>query len=118
MAPEVIKGEDHTHSLDFWSLGVMAYEFLTGALPFNSDTPEKVFARILKRDIKFPPVGRDDDMMSPEAYDFINKLLETDPKKRLGYKDINDIKNHPWLFDIDWDHIMDAEPPFRPLGRD
>ena len=43
MAPEVIKGEEHTHSLDFWSLGVVAYEFLTGSLPFNDQSPEKVF---------------------------------------------------------------------------
>lgn len=66
----------------------MAYEFLVGALPFNSDTPEKVFQRILKRDLKFPPVGRDDGMMTPEAHDIINKLLEPDPKKRLGFNNI------------------------------
>lgn len=49
MAPEVIEGKDHTHALDFWSLGVVAYEFLTGALPFNDDSPDKVFKRILAR---------------------------------------------------------------------
>jgi len=54
MAPEVIKGEEHTFALDFWSLGVITYEFLTGKLPFNDDTPEKVFKKILNRDIVFP----------------------------------------------------------------
>jgi serine/threonine protein kinase len=34
MAPEVINGEENTPSLDFWSFGVIVYEFLTGALPF------------------------------------------------------------------------------------
>ena len=79
MAPEVIQGEDHTPSLDFWSLGVITYEFLTGALPFNDETPEKVFKRILSRDIKFPTIGRDEDEMTPEAHDLINKLLNSDP---------------------------------------
>lgn len=49
MAPEVIQGKDHTYALDFWSLGVVAYEFLTGGLPFNDETPEKVFKKILDR---------------------------------------------------------------------
>jgi serine/threonine protein kinase len=40
MAPEVLKGEEVSYLMDFWSLGVLSYEFLTGSLPFNSDTPE------------------------------------------------------------------------------
>ena len=39
MAPEVIKGEDTNYLLDFWSLGIIGYEFLTGNLPFNDDSP-------------------------------------------------------------------------------
>jgi serine/threonine protein kinase len=34
MAPEVINGEENTKALDFWSLGVIVFEFLTGGLPF------------------------------------------------------------------------------------
>jgi serine/threonine protein kinase len=40
MAPEVIMGHEVSILMDFWSLGIIAYEFLTGDLPFNSDTPE------------------------------------------------------------------------------
>ena len=43
MAPEVIEGQTNTASLDFWSLGVIVYEFLTGALPFQAPTPLEVF---------------------------------------------------------------------------
>ena len=39
MAPEVIMGESVNYLLDFWSLGVIGYEFLTGNLPFNDETP-------------------------------------------------------------------------------
>ena len=79
MAPEVVEGKEHTHSLDFWSLGVMAYEFMTGALPFNDDEPEKVFKRILDRKINFPNIGYEENDMTPEAYSLINGLLQSDP---------------------------------------
>ena len=46
MAPEVINGEENTKALDFWSLGVIVYEFLTGALPFSASSPIEVFKRI------------------------------------------------------------------------
>ena len=65
MAPEVIKGEEHTPALDFWSLGIICFEFLTGALPFNDETPEKVFSNILNRDFKvYPQIGPEDGMIS------------------------------------------------------
>ena len=60
MAPEVLLGENHTFRLDFWAIGVITYELLTGALPFNDDTPEKVFKNILNREIKYPPIGTED----------------------------------------------------------
>jgi serine/threonine protein kinase len=36
MAPESLKGEDVSYLMDFWSLGVLAFEIMTGTLPFNS----------------------------------------------------------------------------------
>jgi serine/threonine protein kinase len=57
MAPEVIKGESVNYLLDFWSLGVIGYEFLTGNLPFNDETPSKIFNNILEKEIEWPPIG-------------------------------------------------------------
>lgn len=57
MAPEVIKGEDVNYLLDFWSLGIIGYEFLTGNLPFNDDSPELIFKNILTKEIPWPEVG-------------------------------------------------------------
>ena len=83
LAPEVILGQGHGKEVDWWSLGVILYEFLTGVPPFNADSPQEIFENILTRNIHWPPVPDD---MSPEAFDLINKLLEMDPKKRIGAK--------------------------------
>ena len=58
MAPEVIKLEGEVNYLiDYWSLGIILYEFLTGNLPFNDETPELVFQNILQKDIFWPEPG-------------------------------------------------------------
>jgi len=88
IAPEILRGEKHTFRLDFWSLGIMVYEFLTGALPFNDETPEKIFKNILKGDIKYPPIGDEEGMITKEAHSFIEALLNHDPLKRLGSQGI------------------------------
>ena len=57
-------------------------------------------------------------MISPEAYDLINKLLTMDPKKRLGAKGIHEIKQHPFFAGVDWTHLMEAPAPFVPGGKE
>ena len=86
MAPEVIKGQDVNYLLDFWSLGIIAYEFFTGNLPFNDDSPKKIFQNILNKEIDWPEAGDDDYQINPVALDFLQKLLVRDPKSRLGAK--------------------------------
>lgn len=65
--------------LDWWSLGIIIYEFLTGALPFNDDTPEKIFKNILARKITYPPIGNEPGQISFEAHSLIEALLNPDP---------------------------------------
>jgi serine/threonine protein kinase len=48
IAPEVLKGQKHTFCLDFWSLGIIVYEFLTGSLPFHDNTADQIFANIYR----------------------------------------------------------------------
>lgn len=115
MAPEVIKGEENTKALDLWSFGVIVFEFLTGGLPFQADTPYDVFQRIKNRDIKYPPIGREDNQMSPEAHSLIEGLLSMDPKTRST---TDQVKLHQFFKGIDWDHLMEMEAPFKPAGRD
>ena len=59
MAPEVIKGEDVTYMFDFWSFGIIGYEFMTGNLPFNEDTWIKIRENILHKEIEWPEPGNE-----------------------------------------------------------
>lgn len=114
IAPEIILQQPHTFTADYWSLGCIIYELLTGIPPFHGDTPETTFANVVK--------GVYDESLllscdvSDEAIDLIRKLLTRDPKKRLGWKSIDEIKMHPWFREegIDWNHLLDMEPPFVP----
>jgi len=72
MAPEVIKGHEVSILMDFWSLGIIAYEFLLADLPFNCDTPEQIFRNVLQKPIELPPAGFDEGQIHPDARDFID----------------------------------------------
>lgn len=58
IAPEIIKGDPHDRCVDWWSLGVMIYEFLTSVPPFNDDTIDTIFDNVLSRNISWPPIGK------------------------------------------------------------
>ena len=71
MAPEVIKGEEVNYMLDFWSLGIIAYEFMTGNLPFNDESWEKIRDHILHQEIEWPEAGTGENQFDPVALDFL-----------------------------------------------
>ena len=55
--------------------------------------------------------------MSDELKDVITRLLEKDATKRLGSNgDADEIVNHPWFSDIDWENLMNKtmDSPFKP----
>ena len=112
IAPEVIQGLPVTKAVDWWALGIITCEFLTGRLPFNDETPEKVFTNILKKNIKWPQ--KMEEIISKPAVDFIKSLMEYDISKRLGSNGIKEIKQHEFFKDIDWNNIRSMKPPFVP----
>lgn len=104
MAPEIIansneNAEIYGPALDWWSIGVILFEFLVGIPPFNDDTIEKVFQNIVNYRIPWDQVeiGREESQISPEAFDLIQKLLNPDIKARLGSKSVEEIKNHEFF---------------------
>ncbi|KAM7376189.1 hypothetical protein PAMP_005933 [Pampus punctatissimus] len=114
MAPEIVEGGEsgHDKAVDWWSLGVLMYELLTGGSPFTVDGDENSHTDIAKRiSKKDPPFPKD---MGPLAKDLIQRLLIKDPKKRLG-SGPNGAENK-----INWEDLAAKKvpAPFKPVIRD
>ncbi len=98
-----------------WALGVITYEFLYGIPPFHEETPEKVFENILSGHIEW---HEDYVEVSPEARDFMQRLMTLDPTKRLGANGADEVKAHPFFAGIDWDKVTTTEAAFIPQVTD
>nr|CDJ88720.1 Serine threonine protein kinase-related and Protein kinase domain containing protein [Haemonchus contortus] len=105
MSPEVINRPEGGYSdvVDWWSMGVISFELLTGCSPFTVDgaanSSKEIAKRIITKKVPFPK------NMDPDARDFIGALLEKKLEKRLGYNGVEEIKNHRFLRDLDWDKV-------------
>ena len=112
LAPEMLQRQPYTKAVDWWSYGVLIFEMLTGLPPFYEENVNAMYRAILNDDIEFP------SSMSSEAVDFIRKLLDRNPAKRLGSSDndVEEIKAHPFFAAIDWKAVMDKkyEPEWIP----
>jgi len=106
-APEIVNNKPHSFSADYWSLGVMLYEFLTGVTPFHDENEQKTFSRI--RNNRYTPLSPEE--YSEEVINLLQGLLEPDPTKRLGSSNIQDILNHEWFKDLDPNNM---DVPFIP----
>ncbi|KWU46688.1 Pkinase-domain-containing protein, partial [Rhodotorula sp. JG-1b] len=115
LAPESILGVGMDAGVDWWALGVIAYEFLYGIPPFHDETPEKVFENILSRKLEW---HEDLIEISPEARDFIDRLLVSDSSRRLGVKGAEEVKSHPFLDGVDWDNLLLQPVDFVPQVND
>ena len=112
LAPEILTGEGYNNSVDWWSLGCIMYQMLVGRFPFKFQKNGKLNIDIYKKPIKYP------SYIDEKAKDLMSKFMENDPKKRLGSgkNGWEDIKNHPYFNDVNWDDAYNKKlkPPFLP----
>ncbi|KAL1989567.1 hypothetical protein VTN49DRAFT_6764 [Thermomyces lanuginosus] len=117
MAPEVIQGKPYGKACDWWSLGALGFDLLTGSPPFKANNNAKIKEKIVHQKLNLPYY------LGPDAKDLLTRLLRKEPHKRLGYhgsKDIETIKKHRFFRKIDWKALArrEVEPPIRPLITD
>ncbi|XP_075401027.1 cGMP-dependent protein kinase 2 isoform X2 [Tenrec ecaudatus] len=114
VAPEVILNKGHDFSVDFWSLGILVYELLTGNPPFSGIDQMMTYNLILKgiEKIDFPR------KITRRPEDLIRRLCRQNPTERLGNlkNGINDIKKHRWLNGFNWEGLKARSLP-SPLKR-
>ncbi|CAG8984271.1 hypothetical protein HYALB_00010696 [Hymenoscyphus albidus] len=103
LAPEVIQSKGHTTAVDWWALGILIYEFITGYPPFWNSNPIEIYKQIVSRSVHFPQ----EPYISSEAKDIILQFCTVDRSKRLG--NISGgaarVKSHAFFKGVQWDEV-------------
>ena len=120
MAPEVLCSLNHSFYVDFYAVGVMAYEFMNGYRPYLGRNRKEIKEAVLSKQILVNKKNLQECGWSIEAGDFINRMIQRKVVKRLGYNGINEIKNHYWFKNIDWKKLLmkKINSPFIPIDGD
>jgi 3-phosphoinositide dependent protein kinase-1 len=110
VSPEVLNSQPVGPPADLWALGCVLYQMLVGKPPFRAESEYLTFQRVLQRDLKFPPD------MDARARDLIDRLLATQPDKRLGAPGdagggYAALRAHPFFAGIDFERIATSKPP-------
>jgi serum/glucocorticoid-regulated kinase 2 len=116
MAPEILKGRQYGKAVDWWALGIILHEMLTGAHPFLPThecdilTEKDVLDRVVGAPIELPP------NLSKEARSLIKGLLVKEPTLRLGAGSTSELRNHEFFAKIHWKNLeaKKIEPPLKP----
>ncbi|XP_063682806.1 microtubule-associated serine/threonine-protein kinase 2-like isoform X5 [Bolinopsis microptera] len=112
IAPEVFYSRQYGFSVDWWSMGIILYQFLVGCTPFRGETIEALVENINPRNIEWP--GPDDDPVEEEAKDLILGLLFMNPSERLGAQGAQEVKKHPFYQTLHWDELIMHKAEFVP----
>jgi len=90
--------------VDFYSLGALLFEMLTGLPPNYSGDRDEMYNNIVNQEVVYPAYLSDDSVK------LLKGLLSKDPSKRLGHKNgVEDIKNHEYCSGIEWDKLFKKE---------
>lgn len=120
MAPEILTKRGYTYPIDWWSLGVCAYELLFGRRPFRGKTNGDLTHSISKDILRFPDDA--DKKCSRAGMMLVKGFLDRDPSKRLTCKQhdgYDELQRHPWFHPIDWAALeaKELQPPFTPDSK-
>jgi len=122
LAPEIISQQRYNKSVDWYALGVLMYEMLTGLPPYHQaqGNPAILHDKITAgpAHIRWPSLSNNDEEFPSLAKDLIVKLMECDPSKRYGNMQhgAGDVFAHAWFREVDWYKLCakDVIAPFLP----
>ncbi|KAK0449158.1 kinase-like domain-containing protein [Armillaria borealis] len=111
LAPEILNGHGYNKTIDWWTLGVLLYEMMSGLPPFYDEVTDKMYEKILRDPLVFGPE------IGGEAESILTGLLNRDPTQRLGVNGADEIKKHPFFHNhIDFKKLAEKKihPPYKP----
>nr|KAG5700609.1 hypothetical protein BaRGS_015405 [Batillaria attramentaria] len=88
MSPELVEEKPYDHTADLWALGCILYELFVGTPPFYTNSIFQLVSMIIKDPVKWPK------NMSPVFKDFLQGLLNKNPRQRLSWPDL---LHHPFV---------------------
>ncbi len=103
-APELLLGQEASEAADWWSLGVLLHEMLTGLTPFYHEDVQEQRRQIINQALQLP------EGLPTAARDILIELLDKDPAKRLGANGVSAVKAHPFFEGVNW---LDLAQPSR-----
>ncbi|OAO12084.1 protein kinase [Blastocystis sp. ATCC 50177/Nand II] len=112
LAPEIILKKAYGMAVDWWSLGTLIYEMISGLPPFYDKNRRVMYNKILSA-----PLSRCPYMSAEISLSLGVGALTPRVRPRLGSGSFEDVMKHPWFRDIDWEKLYKKEvvPPFKPV---
>ena len=110
MSPEMLLGSGHGFGVDYYSLGAILFEMLTGLPPHYSTDQGEMYSDIVEKELVYPAY------LNKSVINLLKKLLHKNPDHRICFEILNQVKQHHWCADIDWTKIerKEIDPPIKP----
>lgn len=105
MAPEVLAQQGHGFSVDYWGLGMLTYEMMTGLPPWYTTDRAKLFRRLKSAPLEIP------SFFSHGAAQCVSQLLQRDPRRRLGVSGIRPAMEIEFFRTINWRALFARKIP-------
>ncbi len=113
MAPEVLKGETYDFTVDYWSLGCMLFEALSGYPPFAGATVDETWQNLRhwEKVLRKPKFEENGYFLSSRTWDLITGLVNAQGKR---FRSIEQIHKHPYFAEVNFSTLRQKDAPFVP----